>query len=401
MHEDKEISLWFYDFVLDQGQILFSAGNLNGVFQADLRTGKSRLLGIFSDESLFVSNLYCGTYLYKERILFVPMCGKEFAVYDMEKGKIIKLHTEFAVGNRPLKNPIAHFYGSLMIGKNVYAFGWDIPEIVCVDMETLHIKKYSELSEEIRSIGNKIDNGPYFFRDVCTNGNSLYVTLGMENAILELNMETDRIMIHSIGRKECIYKTLAFDGKYFWLTDQMKRIARVESKSWDFQDKEIGISLFSEYFNSSIFMNEEVWLLTNKEDNICKIECGKFSVCEKKLAYADRDKWFPNIEKYGAAMVKKIGANQLAIFAMRDCMMHILTNEDDIYRVRFYADTASEKYYTDCWYKEGNKKIIFERSGYQGFGQLGNFLRYVESSIPDQWETEKPSCGDMIYKYIG
>lgn len=397
------MTLWFHDFVLDEKKVFFSAGGLNGLFQADLKTGESKLLGTFLGEKIFGANLYCGTYLYKSRILFVPLFGREFTVYDITKKEIFKLQSEVTERYKAEKIPSAKFYASIMVGKNVYAFGWNIPEIVRIDMETLLIKTYKGWMEDLHWDEGR-ENEPYFNRDVCIKESSLFVVMGKDNAVLELNMDTDRIIIHSIGKEEHIYKTLTYDGKYFWLTDRMKGIVRVNGASWEYEYKKMDSFSSDAHFNSSILMDQEVWLFANKVDNIYRIDCQEFSVYEKKLDYAESDIWYPNTDRYGAVFAKKMESGQLAILTMQDCMMHFITGENDIYRVKLYAGHEAETFYEDYWFNQEFRQIILEKyEPPKVFYQLRSFLNYVKKDRVNLEESrnKKQAYGDIIYKCIG
>lgn len=400
MVENKGLTLWFYDFALDKKKIFFSAGGLNGLFQADLQTGESRLLGTFSGEEIFGANLYCGTYLYESHILFVPLFGREFAVYDITKKEIFKLQSEVTERNKTEKILNAKFYASIMVEKNVYAFGWDIPEIVCIDMETFLIKTYKGWMEDVHWNEGR-ENEPYFNRDVCIKDNSLFVAMGKSNAVLELNMDTDRIIIHPIGQKEYIYKTLAYDGKYFWLTDRMKGIVRVNGTNWEYKYEKMDRLSSASYFNSSIFMNQEVWLFANIADNIYRIDCQEFSVHEKEFDYAEGDMWYPNTDRYGVALAKKMGGGQLAILTMQDCMLRFTTSENEIHRVKFYAVNEAETFYEDCWFKHRIHQAILENYGQSGVSdQLRSFLHYIKKADLQESRNKEQTCGDKIYKCL-
>ncbi len=69
--------LWMSDLVFyDDNEVLFSAGQFNGLFKADLRVGKAEFISPFPNERRLQSRLHSVAIKYKDEIIFFPDLSK-------------------------------------------------------------------------------------------------------------------------------------------------------------------------------------------------------------------------------------------------------------------------------------------------------------------------------------
>lgn len=402
MNAKKKKTLWFNDFVIDNDDIIFASGSFNGLFRANFKTGRSKFLACFPGEAMDGYHLYCGTYKYGNRILFIPAGGKQFLVYDMLNQSFeVIMFRDMNRKNEPFRYK---YHGSVQVGKYVYVFGHSIPEILRVDMDNLKIKLYEGWLDELYKFGRK-EEAPFFFEDVCAVDDSIFAVTGQNNSIIELDTKTDKIQIHSIGEKGSIYETLAYDGEYFWLTEQAKRIVKVDKKNWSCQYKEIEKNNTIKYFVSSIVMQEMVWLRSDRLGNIIQISCKDFAIKELDILYGEPDELYPNDNAFNLYLMKKIAENELVILCVQDCQMHLFDQKGEFKKEKFLWKDAEQDYFDDALYllyKTSGKLKITERICRNvPSNNLYRFLYFVSYADIINISVEKSfNNGNTIHTYI-
>ncbi len=395
---DIGYTLWFNDFVIDGEDIIFSSGSFNGLFRADLRTGRSDFLGFFPGEDMLGVHLYCGTYKYKNNILFIPAWGRQFSVYDKSNKSFVSIRD--GVYSKTDNLFWYKYYGSIQVEKYVYVFGGMVPEILRIDMEKLEIKYYDGWLEELYSLG-RLERRPFFYKDVCLVDNSIFVVSGQNNSILELNIERDSILIHPIGERGEIYDTIAYDGGYFWLTQQAKRIIKVNKANWNIQHEDLVNKNLANCFLSSVVLHGEVFLFPDKLGNTIKFLCKDCLTRDIPVLYGKPDKWYPNDNAQNIYFVKKITEDKLVFLCAQDCQLHIWDQKGEQCRKKFQWENAAMDYYNGL-YSISNTMTIAELLHQKVPSyNLENFIYFVKRGRAKKNNLEKTfNNGNAIHAYI-
>ncbi len=84
----KELSVTFNAVVEIREWIYFSANNFNGLFKYNKFTSEMIHLGIFKDEPVLLCNIHQKAFLWNGKIIFVPLTGKNIAIFDLETEEI-------------------------------------------------------------------------------------------------------------------------------------------------------------------------------------------------------------------------------------------------------------------------------------------------------------------------
>lgn len=122
-------SLWFTDFAGEPEKCWFAAGNINGLFEADLITGEAFFLGRFKKEKSWKKMLYQCCVKFGNKILFAPALASSIAIYDTENGSLkeILLPQELHVAN-------TRFLSIVQYENVCFLICAVKPVIVCVDL---------------------------------------------------------------------------------------------------------------------------------------------------------------------------------------------------------------------------------------------------------------------------
>lgn len=395
----KDMSLSFNDFVFDKEGIIFASGSFNGLFQADFESGKADLIGTFPEEDMFGTHLYCGAHKYGKNILFIPAWGRRFALYNLESETFLNPLPEIDLSVDMQKYGKFAYYASISVGKYVYIFGYGKAEIIRFDMECLEGKRYEGWLETLIQFGINKDN-PFFYKDICWIENSLFLVTGQNNSIVELNMKTDQIMIHPVGKKGCVYNTLAYDGKYFWLTERTKEILKVNKLNWKCQYKEIAKPIQTDYFLFSIFMNGEIWLFSNWNEKIFKVDCLDYSIKDLVIQFDESDEWYPSNEQYGYRFAKMIANDELAIFCSQDCKIHQFKDGKDFKKIKFYTKEENRVKEIYEWGISVHKRVKrFSNESNKLFSGIDDFIFFIKQDEM-RIETEEKNYGKVIYECL-
>lgn len=388
---EKKMPLWFNDFVLDNGEIIFSSGSVNGLFRADIYTGEAQLIGRFPGEDMFGYHLYFQSHRHKDHILFVPARARQFALYNIKDNSFHMFLPDEIEEMKHFK-----YIASVLVDKYVYSFGYKTSSIIRIDMETLEVKYYSGWLEKLYQFGNKVENA-FFYKDVCVVGKSLFLVTGKNNSIVELNMNEDEIYIHPVGKKESVYNTIAFDGTSFWLTEQSKGFLKVNMKNWEYQYWEIENTIQTDCFVSSLMINNEVWLFSNHDEALYVINCKDSSIERLTVQFDKSDVWYPRNDEYGYQFAKQL-QNELAVFCTQDCQLHFLKQNEDIRRVKFFTSDLVADVYEKNFREMKDIETIHE--GDRKFRQLEDFLLFLRNVEEESGKYERQDCGKTIYSCI-
>ena len=388
---EKKMSLWFNDFVLDNGEIIFSSGSVNGLFRSDIYTGKAKLIGRFPGEDMFGNHLYYNSHRYKDHILFVPAWARRFALYNMKDNSFHMFLPEEIGDKKHFK-----YLASVLADKYVYVFGDKISSIIRIDMETLEVIYYSGWLEKLYQFGNNEENA-FFFKDVCVVGKSLFLVTGKNNSIVELNMNEDKIYIHPVGKKGSVYNTIVFDGKSLWLTEQTKGFLKVNMKNWEYQYWKIENPIQTDCFVSSLMINNEVLLFSNQNEALYVINCKDPSIRRWTVQFDKSDVWYPRNDKFGYRFAKQL-RSELAVFCAQDCQLHFLKQNEDIRRVKFFTSDLMADVCEKNFRKMKNARTIYESN--IKFYQLEDFLLFLRNVEEESGDYERQDCGKTIYSCI-
>lgn len=368
------------DFVMNNGNIIFSSQEFNGLFRADIADGKSHLIDFFPEEDLCAEDLFLNMHRYNNFILFVPARGKNFVVYDCvnEKFQIILSGRESRIGGYK-------YYASVLVEKYVYVFGFLLPEIIRIDMESMKVKYYDGWLEELYKYG-QADRCGFFYKDVCRVENSLFGITAQNNTIIELDMKSDKIYFHPIGREKCIFKSLAWNQGFFWLLDQSQGVLRVRKDNWDWCYLQEGNDTLDFWFPYSSVINSEVWVFSNLCGSIVKINCIDLSISKT-------DK-----KEFGYYYTKAVHNGSTLLLCQTNYEMQIFEPEKAIRQLRFYWENPIESYHREhIRYQTESGKAAASKLP---FGNLQAFISLSGAYNNEKRNEKGYEAGKRIYEHI-
>ena len=195
----------FLDFeaavFLANGRGYAASFETNGLYEVNLYEKKCRYIMFFPNENISGKRIYGSAVYYDSKIYFIPMSGKYISIFDINKREITQVPV-------PSPSTKCSFYKwGLKFCKGIYHEGY----IYLIPFTYPGILKLDVRTNKITIINNWIPDEEYFFRGgVCVDGSQIYVPSGINNIVLEFNVETDYAIIHRVGKYNhggvCIHK---------------------------------------------------------------------------------------------------------------------------------------------------------------------------------------------------
>ena len=195
--------LWMSDLVFyDDNEVLFSAGQFNGLFKADLRVGKAEFISPFPNERRLQSRLHSVAIKYKDEIIFFPDLSKYITIYNVRNNAFLNIEYPIENKNSTMKY-LPKIVSGILVGSSVYAFSSKDPCILRYDFHTRKLKVYHDWVDEFKSYGYK-ENTSFFCRDICQAGKSILARTYQNNVIVEFNIESEKVLFHQIEEKTAV-----------------------------------------------------------------------------------------------------------------------------------------------------------------------------------------------------
>lgn len=207
---------------------------------------------------------------YENKIILTPLHEQNILIYDIER-------KEFEIVKIPLTNRTSPQWGrfskAYVYGTNIYFLGYTYPGIVKLDMHT----REGKLVWDATTIGENIaEKTNVFAIESVQVDNAICFLLSEPNAIVKFDMQSETVTYSILDATgEISYKTIAYDGMYFWMTQNGTNIVRC---SYNLEEKNV-INLQKEdvYINPeyrySAILNNKLFVASSVESPILVVDC--------------------------------------------------------------------------------------------------------------------------------
>lgn len=178
----------------------------NGLFEVDMKTGKSRYIGLFPKEEIMISRLHSHCEWVDNKVYFIPSAGKNISIFDtaskeIETIEVPAVSTKQNWGYKPkLKfSKAIHYNDFLWLVPATY------PGIIKLDLHT----------HKIVTISNWLPNDGYMFRRaVHIKENIIYAASGNNNNVLIFDLSSETGSIRKIGHMNNGIMDMCENGEY-------------------------------------------------------------------------------------------------------------------------------------------------------------------------------------------
>lgn len=334
-------SMWFGSISdVEDGTAWLVNGNYNGISSVNFNTGKIEFIAEIPSEKKDGIYLYGNVLKYNNKLLLVPVNGKEIAEYDFNSGITKKI---------PLKNldkPVVLKFLKAILYKNyVFITPFMYPAIIRYDITTGECKYYTEWYEKLLPYIHSFEE-PIFANGVCVRENKLLMPFSQENIVLEFDMSTGDSIIHRVGRNENNYWSMAFDGRDYWLIQNNNNNNNNSIVRWNFETGDtkeysnypIGFINAQHNFNEIVYCENYLLAFPRHSNMIIKvdIDSGTLSEFDLNLGFVegDRKSNYYNL-KNNYYFARSINKDTIIAMSMYDnSLIKINTKTEDITKIK-------------------------------------------------------------------
>lgn len=276
-------------FVVFNGFAYFVPLNFNALIKYDMQQNKTVWMLPLLQENFYALHLYSDIQIYKNRLILTPLHAKNFAVIDLKTQNITYIpipnvkNREYVWGNFSKSYLFEHF---------LYATGYLFPGIVKLDLDTLKCEVRDEWYRNIKNIMIPKEIKNRIVYDTCRKENSVYILINCSDILIKYDMENEKYKEYYLGNNaDENYRTISYDGKYFWLTrDGMNFLkwnegSEVKEKvflPWEVHSKGETLYRYSNIVNGLLYIS------SSKEAPVLAINCEELK--ESHLLYKNEDK---------------------------------------------------------------------------------------------------------------
>lgn len=208
----NKVPLFTEDIVCEGERAWFFAKNLNGLYEMNLENGEVHFCGYSPFDILDGERLFVTLKKYDDKIFLIPFNALNFVIYNC-------ITCEFTMLNLPFdtfQSETTHFMASVMVDEYIYAFGAMEGKVLKINCQTCEVKVYDKW---VKDIGEYNKEDAFFRNQVVVVNEKIYAPLVNANAVLELDILKDEIIIHRLSDGANGYVGICFEKlkDYFWL----------------------------------------------------------------------------------------------------------------------------------------------------------------------------------------
>lgn len=388
----------------------FVSCHYNALCKMDINTGSVEIVGSIPSENMNEERLYHDVIEMNDKLYFAPHRAKDLVEYDLKKEIFRKIALK-----RPPYPEKSLFTRMVRYKEYLYLLPTYYSSVVRYDTINGTFKYYTDLLNDIRGeYDGDIKEAPEFMNAMYIEDNLLLLASSRSNAIIEFNMETEKFVIHKVGKESNTYYRMEYDGYDYWLiphdSKSIVRWNRKTGNSVEYSDYPEGFTGEKNAFLTIICCGKYMLVFPKKANMIIKIdiETGIMSEFKLNLPYKEgerKDKYYNWPNNY--YFIKMIDERHLAALSAYDCSLVLI-------------DTKTE----DCKIR---KCYVNNKASILRFGSIGDNIPYACSesnsiNVEDfllELEVKKVfnpqdqirvyasivsnidgTCGDKIHNYI-
>ncbi len=204
--------------VEDKEKAWFLRLKTNELCEIDRKNHEAKILKRFTDAPMIEDFLYLPIEKVGDILILAPGTASHLVFYDLSNDMCEYIELAPIQDDRKLRyTGVCNFLKSYVQGNSVYLFGYEYPAIVKIDMATKEIAYLDAWVMEVEQRIKKVYASMGYVSDYAIVGNFVWMLCECVNAVLCLDLRTDKIEIIDICSDLVIQCGICFDGN-FWVT---------------------------------------------------------------------------------------------------------------------------------------------------------------------------------------
>lgn len=198
---------------LDDGIGYASDFEKNGLYEVDLNNQKCKFIMLFPNETMTSRRIHCTALHHASKVFFVPMSGDYISIYDIGNNTIEQIAIPALGEKYSCYREKQKFSKAVCYEGNIYMFPFTYPGIIKLETET----------NQITILDDWVSNEQYFFRGgMCVDGEMAYLANGVNNIILQFNMETEKAVVYYVGAHNNGAMCISKYENYYWIVPRLR-----------------------------------------------------------------------------------------------------------------------------------------------------------------------------------
>lgn len=347
------------NLVEENGKIWMVLLNRNGICEIDKVTRRARICGIFEGEPLEKEKLYAYVERVDDYLIFCPWEAEKIAIYHIKRKLIKYIPLKKTEGIYKEAQDGAKFGNMVRYGMDVYLLGFSYPAIVKLNIKSMEVTYITGWVDAVENMIVPGDTNGYFSDGHVIIGNMLIIPLGPVNAVLELDLETDRFRFRKVDiPMERIGGISSADRENVWIVGKGRKSNRISC--WNLKTEKVSEYCLSDLeedmihpFYAPICTATTVYLFPINASCIYEISVaegrsGKSRVLERPFKEPKDSLW-----PYWRTMAPEIKGNLLRFLSCDDLVWHeydVATGEGINYSVLLEEESEDRETYFDAVY---------------------------------------------------
>ena len=224
------------DAVLLDNKLWFLLSDYKCLVAMDIETKETKTYTIPSSGSYTQARSYGSMALVGRRIYLIPLCDRMLFQFDVDSEEF----EEIKIDSEVIENKTILFMAIGVYHKYLFVMGISVPAVLRVNTENNHIDYITDWKFTVeKQIFDSKD--AYFRKQSVVIEDKLYVPFCNANAVLEIDCNTLKTVIHSMGGEKQGYSGICFDGESLWLSPRKNG----SIKKWNLHINQVdAISIF-------------------------------------------------------------------------------------------------------------------------------------------------------------
>ncbi len=252
----KKLPLLNSQFTVINKTIYISSGNYNGLYAIDIYDGELKLIGKFTYQGSFDTSLFLMKN-YNKKLLFIPLCAREIAIYDIEKKQIEETMIKYELSTYSIAMSTCAVWE-----EEIYLFPAKADSIIIYNMVRQCIKEsinianiYTNTFREGYSALAASDSS-YIYED------KVYIPCWTQPAFMSLDFNTKKIQFHTMNELEQGFCSLCGYGNYVYALNRCGVLIKWDISSGKvlLKEKIIADRNNVEYYRAITIIDEHIYL---------------------------------------------------------------------------------------------------------------------------------------------
>ena len=261
----------FHDFVALDKSLWFHDIYGPGIYKLDVVSHQLSLENILKGD-VDEKRKYGRCFVYKQKILFLPLNGNNIIVYDRVYKKSEEVILPIVIRQNNDK-----FFPYIIKDSRLFLFPWRCPFIIMMDLDTYDVKIITDWIDSYKKYETNTQL-TFFRKDVLVDGEFAFLVTWQAPIIFKYNLNTLEYEFIEINNSMFGFSTICKGDNRIILTDKTGEIY-ISDLAFNYVEKLCCDAYKNKYiFFESFFLNGKIWLVGARKKVLVSIDTKTLDV---------------------------------------------------------------------------------------------------------------------------